>query len=129
MVGVHFLLSSAAVQLTPVLPSYLSHFRPGAIVIYSSSRHSTMFPKVAFAFLVIGVLSVGALTIPVARSPAPEPECESPWSFSITSYHDLTLLSLREQPKNSRPGCSSAILYTTCSRVSPRTGLSGQSAV
>jgi len=50
-----------------------------------------MFSKATLTFLVIGVLSVNALTIPVARSPAPEPECKFPRSFSITSYHDLTL--------------------------------------
>ena len=52
-----------------------------------------MFPKAAFTFLAIGALSVNALTIPVARSPAPEPEREFPRSFLITSYHDLTLPS------------------------------------
>ena len=36
----HSLVSSAAVQPTPVLLSYLSNFRPGAVVICSSSRHS-----------------------------------------------------------------------------------------
>ena len=50
-----------------------------------------MFIKAALAFLAIGALSANALTVPVARSPAPEPDCESPRSFSITSYHDLTL--------------------------------------
>ena len=52
-----------------------------------------MFPKAILTFLVIGALSVNALVVPVARSPAPEPDCEFPQSFSITSYHDLTLLS------------------------------------
>ena len=36
----HSPVSPAAVQLTPVLLSYLPDFRPGAIVIYSSSRRS-----------------------------------------------------------------------------------------
>ena len=52
-----------------------------------------MFLKAALTFLAIGALSVNALSIPVARSPAPEPDCEFPRSFSITSYHDLTLVS------------------------------------
>ena len=39
-VEVRSLVSSAAVQLTPVLLSYLPNFRPGAVVICSSSRHS-----------------------------------------------------------------------------------------
>jgi len=37
---VHSLVSSAVVQPTPVLLSYLSNFRPGAVVICSSSRHT-----------------------------------------------------------------------------------------
>jgi len=37
-----------------------------------------MFLKTALTFLVVGVLSVNALTVPVARSPAPEPERELP---------------------------------------------------
>ena len=49
-----------------------------------------MFPKAVLTALFIGALSVNALTVPVARSPAPEPECEFSRSFSITSYHDLT---------------------------------------
>ena len=49
-----------------------------------------MFPKAVLTTLFIGALSVNALTVPVARSPAPEPECEFPRSFSTTSYHDLT---------------------------------------
>jgi len=40
MVEVRSLLSSAAVQPTPVLLSYLPNFRPGAVNICSSSRHS-----------------------------------------------------------------------------------------
>jgi len=52
-----------------------------------------MFLKAALAFLAVGVLSVNALTVPVARSPAPEPECEFPQLFSIAPYHDLTLVS------------------------------------
>ena len=53
-----------------------------------------MFPNAALAFLVLGALSVNAFSVPVARSPIPEPECGSPQSFSIISYHDLTLVSL-----------------------------------
>ena len=52
-----------------------------------------MFSKAALTFLVVGALSVNALTVPLARSPAPEPDCELPWLFSITPYHDLTLVS------------------------------------
>ena len=38
-VEVHSLISSAAVQLTPVLLSYLPDSRPGAFLVRSSSRH------------------------------------------------------------------------------------------
>jgi len=37
---VHSLISSTAVQFTPVLLSYLPSFRPGAVVTCSSSRHT-----------------------------------------------------------------------------------------
>ena len=40
-----------------------------------------MFLKTALTFLLVGVLSVNALTVPVARSPAPEPACEFPRPF------------------------------------------------
>jgi len=51
-----------------------------------------MFPRAALTFLVVGALSVNALTGPVARSPAPGPGREFPRSFSTVSYHDLTLV-------------------------------------
>jgi len=97
-----------------------------------------MFSKATLTFLVVGALSVNALTVPVARSPTPEPEREFPRSLFITSHHDLTL-SLLQQPKNSGPGCSSVMFHTTyfhvspklwtsCSRVSPRIGSSWRSA-
>ena len=49
-----------------------------------------MFLKSALTFFVLAALSVNALTVPVARSPGPEPESEFPPTFSIISYHDLT---------------------------------------
>jgi len=52
-----------------------------------------MFSKIVLTSLIIGVISVNALTIPVARSPAPELECESPLLFSTVPYHDLTSVS------------------------------------
>ena len=45
--------------------------------------------KATLTFLAIGALTVNALTVPVVRSPAPEPECEFLRLF-ITSYHDPT---------------------------------------
>ena len=51
-----------------------------------------MFLKTALTFLAVGALSANALTVLVARSPAPEPECEFPRSVSIT-YQDLTFVS------------------------------------
>ena len=52
-----------------------------------------MFLKAVLTFLVAGALSINALIIPVARSPAPELECEYCWLFSIAPYHDPTLIS------------------------------------
>ena len=93
-VEAHFLVSSAAVQLTPALLSYFPNFRPGAAVIFPPTTvHIVMFLSTALTFLAVGALSANALTVPVARSPAPEPECEFPRSSSITSYHDLTFVS------------------------------------
>ena len=40
-----------------------------------------MFPKASLTLLAIGALYVNALTVPVARSPAPEPDCEFPDRF------------------------------------------------
>ena len=37
-----------------------------------------MLFKAALTLLAVGALSVSALTVPVARSPVPEPECEFP---------------------------------------------------
>ena len=65
-----------------------------------------MFSKVALISLIIGALSVNALVLPVARSPAPEPKCELPLSFSVTSDRDLTFvpfdrLGFRQGPRPS----------------------------
>ena len=65
-----------------------------------------MFFKTALTFLAVGALSVNALTAPVARSPAPEPECEFPRSFSIISCHDLTLVPFNSPQE--RGDCSRA---------------------
>ena len=70
----------------------------GLVPLLSVLRHTIMFPKAALTFLVVGALSVNALTIPVVqRSPAPEPECEFTLSFSTTSYHDLTFVSIVQE--------------------------------
>ena len=71
---------------------------PGLVPLLST-LHITMFLKTALTFLAVGALSVSALTFPVARSPVPGPgECEFPQLFStITSYHDLTLVSFDRQ--------------------------------
>jgi len=52
-----------------------------------------MFPKAALTLLAVGTLSVNALSVPVARSPAPEPECKLPRLFSTISHHTLTFTS------------------------------------
>lgn len=56
-----------------------------------------MLPKAALTFLVVGVLSVSALTVPVARSPGPEPECEPPLRLSTITYHGLTFTPFNSQ--------------------------------
>jgi len=45
--------------------------------------------KTTLTFLAIGALSVSALTVPVARSPAPEPECEFLDRSPSHPYHTL----------------------------------------
>ena len=45
---------------------------------FLTTLHIIMFSKTTLIFLIVGALSVSALTVPVARSPAPEPECEFP---------------------------------------------------
>ena len=52
-----------------------------------------MFSKLTLISLVFCALSVNALTIPVARSPSPEPQGGFPRSFSMISYHDLIFVS------------------------------------
>ena len=63
-----------------------------------------MFSKTFLASLVLGALCVNALTVPVAREPAPGRECEFPRSFyHMSSRTDLGLL---RQSKLSTPGTS-----------------------
>jgi len=72
-----------------------------------------MFPKAALTFLAIGALYVNALAVPVARSPAPEPDCGFSRSFSTTFHRDSDLYLLQQlrrngtrpsqRPKSSRP--------------------------
>ena len=52
-----------------------------------------MFSKIVLASLVIGITSVNAFTVPVTRSPAPEPESVSPLLFSTIPFHDPTSVS------------------------------------
>ena len=51
-------------------------------LFFLTTLHIIMFIRTVLTFLAVGALSVNALTTPVARSPAPEPECEFPRSFS-----------------------------------------------
>ena len=48
-------------------------------------------PKATLTFLVLGALSVNALAVLVARSPAPEPERE--FSRSLSTHRGLTFVS------------------------------------
>ena len=61
-----------------------------------------MFLKTALTFLVVGVFSVNALTVPVPRSPAPEPEGEFTRSLSTISYHGLTFVPSTAQQLEAR---------------------------
>jgi len=93
MVEVYSLLSSTAVHpssslLPPKLQAWCRCY-----LLFLTTLHTIMFSKATLTFLAIGVLSVNALTTPVARSPAPESECKFPRSSSITSYHNLALVS------------------------------------
>ena len=63
---------------------------------------SIMFLKTALTFLVVGVFSVNALTVPVPRSPAPEPEGEFTRSLSTISYHGLTFVPSTAQQLEAR---------------------------
>ena len=87
-----------------------------------------IFLKAALTFLLLGALSVNALNVPAARSPAPEPECEFPRLFSITSYHDLTMVSstaqelrARAPPKITKAGIANTL--TAVGTVAPVLGL------
>ena len=111
------LVSSAAVQLSPVPFSNLSNFRPGAVVISLTTLSIIMFSKAIITFLAIGALWVNVLAAPIpvgvhfaedpeaGRPPSfeedPEPGlnwkliaglagCKLPRSFPALSYRDLT---------------------------------------
>jgi len=71
-------------------------------LFFLTTLHTIMFFKATLAFLVVGALSVNALTVPVARSPAPEPECEFPQLLSITYYYGLTWSPLIAQELEAR---------------------------
>ena len=93
-VGVHSRVSSAAVQLSPVLPLPTNpQARCRYYLFFLTTHLIVMFPKATLTFLVIGALSVNALAVPVAHSPSPEPECEFPRSFSTMLYSSLTFIS------------------------------------
>ena len=70
------LVSSAAVQLSPVPFSNLSNLRPGAVVICSLTLSIIMFSKAVFTFLAIGALwvNISAIPIPIeVRASPPNP--------------------------------------------------------
>ncbi|KAF9779809.1 hypothetical protein BJ322DRAFT_1113113 [Thelephora terrestris] len=46
-----------------------------------------MFSKVALSTLAVGAISANALAVPVARSPAPQPESWSEWGTNIGNYY------------------------------------------
>jgi len=77
--------------LPPKLQAWC-HYYP----FFITTRPIIMFSKVTLVFIAIGALSVNALVVPVARSPVPESECESPRSFSTIPYRDLTFVGLEK---------------------------------
>ena len=76
-VGVHslqFLGRCAAHPSPSFLPPKLQAWC--RCYLFFLTTHIVMFSKATLTFLVVGALSVNALSVPVARSPAPGPECE-----------------------------------------------------
>ena len=101
-------LSRCAAHPSPLLlppkPQAWCHRYPSFLTTFQI----IMFYKATLISIILGALYVNALSVPVAREPAPEPECESPRLFPAISYRDLTpgLLQMPEFP-------------TTYSRVRP----------
>ena len=91
--GVRPQVSSAAAQLTPVPLSCRTSGLVPLLSVLPQTQSIIMFSKIAPISLLLSALYVNALSIPVAREPAPEPECEFPRSFLTTCHHDLTLVS------------------------------------
>ena len=72
-------------------------------LFFLTTLPTIMFFKVILTFLAVGALSVNALSIPVARSPAPEPDCEFPrWSLAV-SCPDL-ISGFFNSPRCNGPG-------------------------
>ena len=92
MVEVHSLVSSAAVQLIPVLLSYLPNFWPGAVVISSSSHSiSSCSSKLLSPSSPSGLSPSAPLPF---RSPAPLlPNQSVSFPDRSPSHHHLTLVS------------------------------------
>jgi len=72
-----FLSRCAAPTGSSLLPQAWCH----CYLSFLTTLPIIMFSKIVLTSLVIGALSVNALVGPVARSPASEPECESPRLF------------------------------------------------
>jgi len=62
-----------------------------------------MLFKTVLTSLLIGAISVNALSGPIARSPVPEQECESPRLFSTISYHGLTFIPINSPTTRGPP--------------------------
>ena len=120
-------LSRYAAYPSSLLPSQSS----GPVPLLSVLPHNTPYHH-ALALLVVGALSVKALT----RSGRPLLSRSVDFSNILYPISPRLDLGLLHQPKNSRPGFSTGALHTICShvssklwtsfsRVSPRTGPSG----
>ena len=68
---------------------YLTSKTSGLVPCYLfflTTFHIIMLPKAALTFLLLGALSINALTVVIPRSPVPEPECEPPTGRSLPYY-------------------------------------------
>ena len=72
------LLSRCAAHPSSSLLPHKLRARCHRYLFYLTTLPIIMFSKTALASLALGVLCINALAVPVAREPAPEPECEFP---------------------------------------------------
>lgn len=86
----HSTVSPAAVQLTPVPLLYPQTQAWCRRYLFLTTPPIIMFSKATLISLALGALYVNAMTVPVAREPTPELDCEFPRSLLTISYLHLT---------------------------------------